>query len=362
MVVLPSIRRKYMNPRIPRGETVSMSECVVTLASDSVSYTGGTRTVGVTVTWNGEALSVNADYTLSFANNVNVGPATVTVTGLGQFSGSVTKTFYVVADGGGGSWTFDLSKSVFVSSASLSDNGSQIAGYYNLQLLQNGDLFFADSSTQRMYIWEWANGSPAASYKSRSDVVAYAQGAFMARNGLSVVYAGNPFYGTYARSLASAFDLSSISGGAVSVYGASRPVICLSADGKRLALKGGNNNEFHVFAMETAYDYGNMTAFSSYNMSNLESDIRAATGESSGSWYGFSFSDDGTGVVAVWGKCVLKLSMSVPWDVSTCTLESFFKPPQGSNWGAIAVSPSGDKMIIAGTSDNKTLYEYSLVA
>ena len=108
MVILPSIRRKYMVGRIPKGSTVPMSECVVTLSSDSVSYTGSARTVGVTVTWDGATLVVNTDYTLSWANNTDVGPATVTVTGMGQFSGSVTKTFYVTSSSGA-DWEFSLS-------------------------------------------------------------------------------------------------------------------------------------------------------------------------------------------------------------------------------------------------------------
>ena len=45
----------------------------------------------------------------------------VTVTGLGQFAGSVTKTFYVVADGGGGSaWNFDLANATLAYTATPS--------------------------------------------------------------------------------------------------------------------------------------------------------------------------------------------------------------------------------------------------
>ena len=128
MVFLPSIRRKYMVSRRQRGAEVSMSECVVTLLdrnthepTDRVQYTGSAQTLDVSVTWEGAPLAVNTDYTLSWANNTNVGPATVTVTGTGQFSGGVTKTFYVVS--GGGSvleWTFDLADSSCVGSLSLS--------------------------------------------------------------------------------------------------------------------------------------------------------------------------------------------------------------------------------------------------
>lgn len=118
MVILTNIRRKYMVGRIPKGATVPMSSCVVTLATDSATYTGSARTVGVTVTWNGATLTANTDYTLSYANNVNLGPATVTVTGMGQFSGSVTKTFYIV-DASYAPWSFDLTNATLVGSKSF---------------------------------------------------------------------------------------------------------------------------------------------------------------------------------------------------------------------------------------------------
>ncbi len=61
----------------------------------------------VTVSANGTALTQDVDYTVIYADNTAVGTATVTVTGMGNYTGTVTKTFvicgsdaeYVTADG-----------------------------------------------------------------------------------------------------------------------------------------------------------------------------------------------------------------------------------------------------------------------
>ncbi len=47
---------------------------------------------------NGVALKNREDYTLEFANNINVGTAKMTIKGIGRYSGTVTKTFKIVPD------------------------------------------------------------------------------------------------------------------------------------------------------------------------------------------------------------------------------------------------------------------------
>ena len=74
----------------------AITDDMVTLG-ESPSYTGSEVMADVTVTWNGTALTENTDYTCAYSNNVNVGTdtATVTITGSGNFAGSVTKTFSI---------------------------------------------------------------------------------------------------------------------------------------------------------------------------------------------------------------------------------------------------------------------------
>ena len=62
------------------------------------TYTGLAATQPLLkVTLDGKALKAGTDYTVSYANNVKVGTATVKVTGAGSYTGSATATFKIVA-------------------------------------------------------------------------------------------------------------------------------------------------------------------------------------------------------------------------------------------------------------------------
>ena len=71
----------------------SISGKTVTLSQTTYTADGTAKTPAVTV----EGLTKDVDYTVSYANNVNAGTATVTVTGKGNYSGTVTKTFEIKA-------------------------------------------------------------------------------------------------------------------------------------------------------------------------------------------------------------------------------------------------------------------------
>ncbi len=60
------------------------------------AYTGSAITVSPTVSFNGTILSESTDYTLSFANNINAGTASLTITAIGNFTGSKTVPFTIV--------------------------------------------------------------------------------------------------------------------------------------------------------------------------------------------------------------------------------------------------------------------------
>ena len=65
-----------------------------TVSVGNVVYTGATQTPAVSVTAGGLELTAN-DYTVAYANNVNAGTATVTVTGKGNFTGTKAVKFTV---------------------------------------------------------------------------------------------------------------------------------------------------------------------------------------------------------------------------------------------------------------------------
>ncbi|GAB6394114.1 MAG: Ig-like domain-containing protein [Bacteroidales bacterium] len=60
------------------------------------SYTGESITPAVVVRDGSATLILNTDYTVAYINNVNAGTATVTVTGVGNYTGSASKTFLIV--------------------------------------------------------------------------------------------------------------------------------------------------------------------------------------------------------------------------------------------------------------------------
>ena len=67
----------------------------VILAENSVVYNGEEQRPAVTVMKDDQTLAEGTDYTVEYANNKNVGTATVVVTGLGDYEGSQVKTFVI---------------------------------------------------------------------------------------------------------------------------------------------------------------------------------------------------------------------------------------------------------------------------
>ena len=59
------------------------------------SYTGSAVTPAVTVQLGNMVLDANLDYTVAYSNNVNIGIATITVTGKGDYTGTASGTFYI---------------------------------------------------------------------------------------------------------------------------------------------------------------------------------------------------------------------------------------------------------------------------
>ncbi|MGN1122796.1 MAG: Ig domain-containing protein, partial [Eubacterium sp.] len=74
-----------------------MNESEITVTVGDVTYNGTEQTPKVTVkdTTLGKTLTLNTDYVLSYSNNIASGTAYVTVTGIGNYQGSIAKAFAV---------------------------------------------------------------------------------------------------------------------------------------------------------------------------------------------------------------------------------------------------------------------------
>ena len=75
--------------------TTDLSSATVTVEPAVWHYTGDAITPDPVVTLNGNTLRKGVDYTVSYSNNTEVGTATVTVTGMIDYSGTATGTFEI---------------------------------------------------------------------------------------------------------------------------------------------------------------------------------------------------------------------------------------------------------------------------
>jgi len=75
----------------------SIIDANVVLSKETYVYNGKAIIPDITVTYNGCILANGTDYAITCENNVNVGTATVVITGIGKYTGTVTKTFNIVS-------------------------------------------------------------------------------------------------------------------------------------------------------------------------------------------------------------------------------------------------------------------------
>ena len=87
---------KVINGYVKVSKGADLADAVITLDATEFTYNGGEIKPTVIVTVGGKTLTDGKDYTLTFANNVNAGTATVTVKGTGDYTGEATKEFTIV--------------------------------------------------------------------------------------------------------------------------------------------------------------------------------------------------------------------------------------------------------------------------
>ena len=87
--------RVYVDPASMPVVQKPIEDAVVT-GIVSMPYSGSSVRQNITVRYGETELKEGTDYTVGYSDNVKPGKATVTITGTGSYSGSVTKTFYIL--------------------------------------------------------------------------------------------------------------------------------------------------------------------------------------------------------------------------------------------------------------------------
>lgn len=78
-------------------ENADISSCTITLSQLFYTFDGTAKKPVVTVTDGTTTLVEGTDYTVSYSNNVYVGTATVTITGIENYTGTATATFLITS-------------------------------------------------------------------------------------------------------------------------------------------------------------------------------------------------------------------------------------------------------------------------
>lgn len=90
-----SVLGKNISVPVTVKDKEPISGCTITLGTTSYVYDGSAKKPSVTVKNGNTALKENTDYTVSYADNTNAGTAKAVITGTGEYSGTVEKTFTI---------------------------------------------------------------------------------------------------------------------------------------------------------------------------------------------------------------------------------------------------------------------------
>ena len=156
VIYTPSDTENYDYTDVTRIQQVSITVTAKNIADESIAatipeqtYTGEARTPEVAVTDGAHTLAANTDYTVAYSNNINVGTATATLTGMGNYTGTRTVKFTIqpqaatlVPPTTGGTWSKDMSLDESDLRALFTVNdagGTALSGdKYTIAVTQNG--------------------------------------------------------------------------------------------------------------------------------------------------------------------------------------------------------------------------------
>lgn len=86
---------KAEDKQSPSVIKTDMEDCTMSVGEIVPVYNGSARTIPVAIEYNGNQLTENIDYTLTYKDNVNAGTATVIATGMGEYTGNISRQFEI---------------------------------------------------------------------------------------------------------------------------------------------------------------------------------------------------------------------------------------------------------------------------
>ena len=87
--------RAYSDPGVDEDTNLANAQVTVKATAKTTTYTGEECKPGVEVSLLGKTLTEGTDYAVSYSDNIEVGTATVTVSGRGDFCGTASATFAI---------------------------------------------------------------------------------------------------------------------------------------------------------------------------------------------------------------------------------------------------------------------------
>lgn len=122
---------------------------MVTLATENVIYSGIAQEPAVTVKQGENVLVENTDYTIAYSNNIETGTGIVTITGKGNYTSTVTKTFVIAMStpnvtaptAGAIEYGQTLADSTLAGGGAINPNGGEVVA---------GTWIWANETTQPM--------------------------------------------------------------------------------------------------------------------------------------------------------------------------------------------------------------------
>ena len=137
------------------NEPLNSTNTVIGGIATEYIYTGSPIEPVHTVTYNGTVLTAGTDYTVSYANNNGPGTATLTVTGTGQYAGTVARNYNIravaLSDFNSlGNNTYEIATTT---------NLDHLAGYVNLGNNCQGLTFMQTADIAYTYTTAWNNSS-----------------------------------------------------------------------------------------------------------------------------------------------------------------------------------------------------------